>query len=273
MFLLRSLDTTPYGDLLEEFDSITRGALSTILGPPVSDLQWEQAKLPVPMGGAGLRAALDHAPIAYATSYLAAQPLVRSLLGPREEESPAALPQPLLDSITVRQGEEATTESLEGLPQKMASRAIDLNNQSMLLNHFKAEGNVREMARMASLGLPHAGDWLSVVPCPALGLYLRGPKFLASLKYRLGVPVFSVEAPCPACQQPSDKMGDHTLGCARHVERIARHNLLWDVLYEAAAAASLGPARQGGICYQAPLPGLQTCSYLAGVEVRTEPWT
>ena len=51
MFLLRSLDTTPYGDLLEEFDSITRGALSTILGPPVSDLQWEQAKLPVPMGG------------------------------------------------------------------------------------------------------------------------------------------------------------------------------------------------------------------------------
>ena len=50
MFLLRSLDTTPYGDLLEEFDSITRGALSTILGPPVSDLQWEQAKLPVPMG-------------------------------------------------------------------------------------------------------------------------------------------------------------------------------------------------------------------------------
>ena len=27
MFLLRSLDTTPYGDLLEEFDSITRGAL------------------------------------------------------------------------------------------------------------------------------------------------------------------------------------------------------------------------------------------------------
>ena len=51
MFLLRALDTTPCADLLEEFDSITREALSNILGPPVSDLQWEQAKLPVSMGG------------------------------------------------------------------------------------------------------------------------------------------------------------------------------------------------------------------------------
>ena len=245
MFLLRALDTTPCADLLEEFDSITREALSNILGPPVSDLQWEQAKLPVSMGGAGLRAALDHAPVAYASSYLAAQPLVRNLLGRREEDAPAALPQPLLDCITARQGEEATTESLEGLTQKMASQAIDLNNQSMLLNHYKAEGCTREIVRMASLGLPHSGDWLSVVPCPALGLYLRGPEFLVSLKYRLGVPVFLAEAPCPACQRPSDIMGDHALGCARHGKRIARHNLLRDVLFESAAAASLGPVREG----------------------------
>jgi hypothetical protein len=245
MFLLRALDTSPCEDLLEEFDAITRDALSNILGPPVTDLQWEQAKLPVPMGGAGLRAALDHAPVAYAASFLAAQPLVRNLLGRRDEEASTELPQPLLDCITARQGEEATMESLEGVPQKIASLAIDLNNQAMLVNHYKAEGCKREIARMASLGLPHSGDWLSVVPCPALGLYLRGPEFLVSLKYRLGVPVFSAEAPCPACQHPSDVMGDHALGCARHGERIARHNLLRDVLYEAAAAASLGPAREG----------------------------
>ena len=57
MFLLRALDTSEHSDLLENFDSITRGALSKILGAAVSDDQWLQAKLPVAMGGLGLRAA------------------------------------------------------------------------------------------------------------------------------------------------------------------------------------------------------------------------
>ena len=39
MFLLRALDTTEHQDLLESFDSITRGALSRILGYPVTDNQ------------------------------------------------------------------------------------------------------------------------------------------------------------------------------------------------------------------------------------------
>ena len=62
MFLLRALDTSGFGDLLEEFDLITRDATSRILGKPVSNVQWEQAKLPLSMGGLGLRAAADHAP-------------------------------------------------------------------------------------------------------------------------------------------------------------------------------------------------------------------
>ena len=50
MFLLRALDTSEHTDLLETFVSITRGALSRILGTAVSDQQWLQAKLPVAMG-------------------------------------------------------------------------------------------------------------------------------------------------------------------------------------------------------------------------------
>ena len=71
MFLLRALDTTEHRDLLGTFDSITRGALSRILGSPVTDDQWAQAKLPVAMGGLGLRAAGDHASVAHATFFLA----------------------------------------------------------------------------------------------------------------------------------------------------------------------------------------------------------
>ena len=39
-------------------------------------------------------------------------------------------------------------------------------------------------------------------------------------------------------------MGDHALGCAKHGDRIARHDQLRDVLFEAAASASLAPARE-----------------------------
>ena len=94
------------------------------------------------------------------------------------------------------------------------------------------------------MGLPHAGDWLSVVPQTTLGLHLRPPEFVPALKYRLGLPIYSSEGPCPACSAPSDCYGDHALGCAKRGDRIARHNQLRDVVFEAAASASLGPARE-----------------------------
>ena len=197
------------------------------------------------MGGLGLRSASDHGPLAFATSLLSAELLVKGLLGNDDAEAHFSLPEPLLDSISARQGEPTSTEALVGVTQKMASLKVDLFNQSLLLNHFHTEGNTREIARMASLGLPHASDWLSVCPSPALGLHLRGPEFTLALKYRLGVPLYGSEGECPACHLPSDQMGDHALSCAQYGDRIARHNLLRDILFETAASAALAPAREG----------------------------
>ena len=50
--------------------------------------------------------------------YLAAQPLLDGLLGEDEEEP--SLPQPLLDLISAKTGEEASVESLTGVSQNMA---------------------------------------------------------------------------------------------------------------------------------------------------------
>ena len=62
------------------------GALSKILGAAVSDDQWLQAKLPVAMGGLGLRAAEDHTPVAFAASLLASKKLVHNLLGKADDD-------------------------------------------------------------------------------------------------------------------------------------------------------------------------------------------
>jgi hypothetical protein len=97
---------------------------------------------------------------------------------------------------------------------------------------------------MTCLRQPYAGAWLNVVPSRALGLHLRASEFVPALKMRLGMEVFSSAGPCPACQAPSDKLGDHPLCCSFEGERIARHNALCDALHATAAAAALGPSKE-----------------------------
>ena len=39
-------------------------------------------------------------------------------------------------------------------------------------------------------------------------------------------------------------MGDHSLGCGKSGDRIARHNMLRDVIFETASSVDLGPIRE-----------------------------
>ena len=103
---------------------------------------------------------------------------------------------------------------------------------------------VREKARLNSLGLARSGDWLNTVPTKALGLHMRSLEFITCIKYRLGLPVFLAEGPCIACGRHSDVLGDHALGCGNQGERLSRHNYLRDAIYEAARQALLSPTRE-----------------------------
>jgi hypothetical protein len=115
--------------------------------------------------------------------------MVRDLLGVAPAEGPAvSLPQGILDTISAKQGQAVTTEQLDGENQKAVSAAIETHAKTLLSDHIAREGSVRDQARLASLGLPHAGAWLYVTPCPALGLHLRAQEFVTAVKYRLGCP-------------------------------------------------------------------------------------
>ena len=246
MFFLRTSDTSSMTDILCQFDSMTREAISRIIAYPITDLQWRQAKLPISMGGLGLQAAADMGPVAYATSYLSSHPRIVNLLHPAAEvDVSPSLPQPLLDLLSGKLGELTTVESLHGVTQKMLTLRVNQFSQSLLIEDFSQQASQREIARLRCLGNKHAGLWLTVVASPSLGLNLRSQEFTVALKYRLGCPVYSSESRCPACHQPSDSMGDHALGCGSQGERIARHNLLRDALHQAAAAAALGPVKEG----------------------------
>ena len=243
-FFLKTTNTTDLGPLLAQFDATTRDALSRIIGHPLTDLQWRQAKLPLSLGGVGLQAATDIAPVAYATSYLASHPHIVDLLHPGADLVPS-LPQPLLDTLSANLEEPTTTETLHGFTQKMLTAKLNQLHHHLLITDLALEGGQRESARMRCLSNKHAGYWLTVVPSPSLGLVLRGPEFTTALKYRLGCTIYQSESPCPACHRPSDVMGDHALGCGSQGERIGRHNLLRDALHQTAAAAALAPVKEG----------------------------
>ena len=100
--------------------------------------------------------------------------------------------------------------------------------------------SVREVARLTCLQLPRAGAGLNMVPSPALGLHLRAAEFVMALKLRLAVKVFTKAGPCPACQAPSDQLGEHTLCCGNQEERISRHN----ALHSTASTAALSPSKE-----------------------------
>ena len=162
-----------------------------------------------------------------------------------------SIPSPTLDLGDTLAMEESLEEVACGLTQRQLSMKIDEHLHNVLLN---SAANTRERARLQSVQLPHAGDWLHVIPSAALGLQLRGPEFKTAILYRLGEPVFRSSGACKACGQPhSDRLGDHAIACGSQGERIARHNHLRDAIYHAAATASLAPLREE----RALLPGVE----------------
>ena len=244
-FFLRTVNTLPFPQLLQQFDQLQREALTRILGTGLSELQWHQAQLPVSMGGLGLRGALHHASSSFASSVLSTASQARALQNRQNDATPLSLPQDILNDLSLKLGEEASVETLWGFSQKAISLKVDLRRLSILQGQVEDLGSVREKARLASLGLHHAGSWLTVVPTPALGLHLQPIEFVFAVKYRLGCQVYDHDGPCPACYQASDKFGDHALCCGHWGERITRHNDIRDHIFKMAGSAVLNPVKEG----------------------------
>jgi len=254
-FLLRTINTIGFSQHLQRFDRITKEALTRILGTPMDPLSWQQAKLPVPFGGLGLRSAVDQAPAAYTASLLASQPISQSLVaapqlpdhpeeGAPDQPEPGVLDPPTLAALSAALGKPVVEAEVEGLTQKMLTLMVD-QQQLNLLHTMLDDQDVRERSRLASLSLPHAGDWLHCAPIKTLGLHLRPLEFTLAVKYRLGLPIYPSQAPCPACLKLSDVKGDHALCCGVGSERISRHNALRDAIFLTASNAGLSPVKEG----------------------------
>ena len=59
--------------------------------------------------------------------------------------------------------------------------------------------DTRSRALALSSSIPHAGDWLNVVPSSTLGLHLHDREFRLCVDYWLGLKMSDEESRCPLC--------------------------------------------------------------------------
>ena len=129
------------------------------------------------------------------------------------------------------------------LRQRPLSHKIDEASYNALV---ASAPDTRSRALALSTAIPHAGDWLNVVPSTALGLHLHDREFCLCLAYWLGLQIGAEELRCPVCtcEGVADPFGDHHVGCGGNGDRIHRLDSLRDITFSATQSATLAPRKE-----------------------------
>ena len=158
--------------LYDSFDSLMLSSLSASIEAHLDQWSWLKASLPVSMGGLGVRKAAVHSAAAYYSSLHGSAFTLEDILGYLTDVSP------LLNSCCPLLAQHAARSDTL-ISQRSLSAAIDQATFSSLLSQAP---NTRSRALALSSAIPHAGDWLSVVPSRQLGTLLRsGVLFLCPI--------------------------------------------------------------------------------------------
>lgn len=224
------------------FDDALRDALSDIAGSPLSDWAWLKASLPSSYGGLNIRRASLHAPAAYVSSLAQSCGLIDRILEHTPDHSIHLASSISALSDAAGRPDWVSMDDIDvPLRQRPLSHSIDEATHQVLLS---SAPDTRSSALALSTSLPHAGDWLNVVPSTSLGLHLHDKEFRLCLQYWLGLRMAEDGTTCPVCQRLADGYGDHQVGCGGNGDRIYRHNSIRDAIFSAAQSAALAPRKE-----------------------------
>ena len=245
IFVLRCCPPTFINNATLAFDDLMRDTLRDLAGGPLSDWAWKKATLPSSMGGLNLRSAHLHAPAAFISSLNQCNSLISQILDLPAAHSPhmSSSIVPAL-ALAAEMPEWLSIEDIDvPLVQKNLSHKIDEASYNSLV---ASAPDLRSRALALSTAIPHAGDWLNVVPSQALGLHLHDRKFRLCLDYWLGIRIINMESRCSVCASEglADPFGDHHVGCGGNGDRIHRHDSIRDVLFSASQSAALAPRKE-----------------------------
>ena len=174
-FVLRACSPTHICQAATDFDRALRKALESIVGGPLLDWSWLKVSPPSSLGGLNLRSASLHAPAAFLAACSNSQSLVEGLLGHPPSPSPHTSPAVSALATAAARPEWQCLDDIDvPLQQRVLSHSIDEASFHHLLS---SAPSTHPRALVLSSALPHAGDWLNVVPTPSLLLHLQDSKF------------------------------------------------------------------------------------------------
>ena len=214
---------------LAAFDTLVRDVFADVVHDP-SPTQWEQAQLPLRLGGLALRSAARHAAHAHCAMNAEAALLINEhfpaasglgVVDPLLQHAVSVVPVVLSSSQSdeVRAALDAPTSE-----RKLQKRWSGYVDEAAWQRLFDA-GSPRDHARLQSLRDPFASAWLRYVPVLAPPAPLPSDQFVAAVRFRLGSQLFpqAGQQSC-VCGAPVDLLGDHALSCLRGGAHTSAHN-------------------------------------------------
>ncbi|KAJ0481293.1 hypothetical protein HanIR_Chr13g0641021 [Helianthus annuus] len=218
LFGLRTCQPSLVGGAVSVFYEGLRGALEDIVvcgGAFFGDLKWRLASLPTRFGGLGICTAED------ASSYAFVASRAQSW-GVRWTFCIVLFPTLILAVSTLKTPPPPKSQKI--LANALYGEIVKRFEEKFVLSP-------RQRAVFECLRAPHAQDFLSVAPIEGLGQHMSAVEYRAILRYRLMIPLFPVDEPCPVCRKAClDSFGEHAIRCKELPGFKYRHDLVRDVL-------------------------------------------
>ena len=231
-YFLRTAPCFIKPELLDSFDKIIKATLINILNIQLSEAAYNQATLPVALGGLGIRPAAEISIPGFLSSVHACKKIANSLL-------PINLRNLVCthweDALIIWK-EKAGMDTLPDSPiyQSSWDKPLYENRFQSLLNETH---NDEERARLMSVAAESASDWLHALPNPNLGLHLDPSALRIAAGLRLGSNLCHPHQ-CK-CGALVDQKGRHGLACKKQVGRHSRHNEINDLIKRALVQAKI----------------------------------
>ena len=216
---------------LEKFDDHLRLAVTSITNSVLSDAQWLQASMPIKHGGLGIRRVTSLAAPAFLASVASStlvlqEQILAQFLCPTDS---------FLDSYL-----SSWSTSAGPPPDPFPGKQVFWDNPGLQADRALIENSFVEPSQkarfLASLA-PHSGDWLLVLPIANCGLLLDDEAVSVAVSMRLGLSL-CVPHSCP-CGEQVDDQGLHATVCKKAPGRIARHQVLNDIIWRSMGAAGI----------------------------------
>ena len=219
------------------YDQTMRNGLQNILNIEFTDTQWQQATLPIGLGGLGIRRASSLALPAFLASAAGTSEIQSYILSALESQ-----PDQHFTNLSEHWQTITGLSLTEYCPTNIQSKWDKPILERELSDLLQSTTELSELARLKAVSSQHASDWLHCLPITSCGLRLGDEAIRVAVGLRLGANICQPHA-C-ACGVMVTARGTHGLSCVLGFGRVARHAAINDLIHRSLIKAGFPAVKE-----------------------------